>query len=249
MFGSRTTTHSNFETITNKNFTWRSSDQAFVYYDKEAEERKPLPKGAKLIPLTTTNSVTGVRERDRGKATERYNQIISNEFTDYKNEIVKVREIDRLDNTRNVLFEGVYSPTIKEAISGLQFCKFTKNIYCLLDGEVVKLALSGASLTAWIEFEDTLRKEHIRLVDGYYVTVGEPEHKKSGTVNYYAPTFSLGEISAEENAKANDVAVEVEDKIARNKLASKTVEAVPTVPVQDAPIAPTEEISLDEVPF
>lgn len=251
MFGSRTQTHSTFEPVANKVYTWRSADKKFFYYDKESESRVALPDDAKLIPLTTTNSVTGVRERDHGKATERYNQIYSNEFTDYKGEIVRVRENDRLDGTKTVLFEGVYSPTIRDAIAGIQWCKFTKNIYCLYEGEVIKLALSGSSLTSWINLEDQCKKDRIYLVDSHCITLGKAKHEKHGSVDYYAPVFEIGDITPEENAEANEVAAEVEDKIARNKAASGAVESTPQINTNVASHEETDngEISLDEVPF
>lgn len=252
MFGSRTKTHSNFEQVSEENYTWRSADQNFFYYDSDSGERVALPEGAKLIPLTTTNSITGIRERDHGKATQRFNQIYSNEFTDYKNDIVKVRENDKLDGTKTVVFEGTYLPTVKEAISGIQWCKFTKNIYCLLEDKVVKLSLSGSSLNAWIDFETECKKNHVYLVDSHYITLGKPVQKKTGSVNYFAPTFELGDISAEENATANEMAKIVEEKLENNKVASGAVEApAQIIPKVEEPTTDndTEEISLDEVPF
>ena len=114
----------------------------------------------------------------------------------------------------------MYSPTIRDAIAGIQWCKFTKNIYCLYEGEVIKLALSGSSLTSWINLEDQCKKDRIYLVDSHCITLGKAKHEKHGSVDYYAPVFEIGDITPEENAKANEVAAEVEDKIARNKAAS-----------------------------
>lgn len=252
MFGSRTKTHSQFEQVSEANYTWRSAEQNFFYYDKDSESRVALPENARLIPLTSTNSITGVRERDHGKATQRYNQIYSNEFTDYKDEIVRVRESDKLDNTRTVLFEGVYSPTVRDAISGIQWCKFTKNVYCLLEDKVVKLSLSGSSLTAWIELEEQCKKNRIYLTDGYCIKLGQPVQKKTGSVNYFAPTFELDTISEEENRVADEMAAVVEGKLEHNKAASNTTETPVQVKteVESVPdTEPTEEISLDEVPF
>lgn len=63
--------------------------------------------------------------------------------------------------------------------------------------------------------------------------------------------FEIGDITPEENAKANEVAAEVEDKIARNKAASGAVESTPQINTNVAsPEEPENgEISLDEVPF
>lgn len=254
MFGSRTTTHSSYERVADKVYTWRSVDKNFFYYDKESQERVPLPKGAKLIPLTATNSVTGVHTINSGKATSRYNQIYSNEFVSYKDEIVRVYESDRLDDTRTLLYEGVYSPTIREAISSVPYCKFTKNIYCLLDGEVVKVSLSGSSLNSWIEFEDKLKKSHTFLTDGHYFTLSGAEERKTGSVNYNAPIFELGDISAEEDEEADKIAAEVEEKLTRNRAAASG-EAPAQIATETAPQASSkdsdnkETINLEEIPF
>lgn len=253
MFGSRTKTQSTFERVAEKTYTWRSADKNFFYYDKDKQERVPLPEGAKLIPLTTTNSVTGVHSINPGKATARYNQIYSNEFVSYKDEIVRVYESDRLDDTKTLLYEGVYSPTVRDAIASVPYCKFTKNIYCLLDGEVVKLSLSASSLTPWIDFEDKLKKSNTYLVDGHYFTIGKSESRRTGTVDYNSPTYELGDITPEENEEADRIAVEVEEKLARNRAAAAG-EAPAQVPVAEAqPQAQetedTEEIDLDKIPF
>ena len=254
MFGSRTHNQAQFERVAEKTYTWRSSEQKFFCYDKENGERVPLPDDAKLIPLTSTNAVTGVHSLDMGRATERHNPVFSNEFTDYKNEVIRVREHDRLDGTTTVLFEGVYSPTVRDAIASVPYCKFTKNIYCLLDGEVVKLELKASSLKPWIDFEDSLRKTKTYLTDGHCVTIGESQKCKMGTVIYYAPTFELGDITPEENSKADEIAVEVEDKLARNRAARSGDNEMPAQiqPIAEKTAEPEDvpqEISLDEVPF
>lgn len=255
MFGSRTKTHSQFERVADKIYTWRSAEQNFYCYDKDTKERVALPKDAQLIPLTATNSITGVRERDHAKATQRFNNIVSNEFVDYKNEMIRVREIDKLDNTKTVLYEGVYSPTIRDAIAGIAWCKFTKNIYCLLDGEVVRLSLSGASLTSWIEFEDSLKKDRQYLTDGHCITLGEAVQHRHGSVDYFSPTFVLGDISSEANAIADEVAADVEEKLAKNRAAfadmgnesmASTSQPAPT----QAETAPaSDSIDLSDIPF
>lgn len=252
MFGSRTKNQSQFERITDKVYSWRSSEQKFFYYDKEASKRVALPDGAKLIPLTFTNSVTGVHSVDLNKATKRHNPIYSNEFTDYKNEIVRVKEYDRLDGTKTTLFEGVYSPTIRDAIASVPHCKFTKNIYCLLNDEVVKLELKASSLRPWIEFEDSLKKTQTYLTDGHCIMIGEAEKQTMGTVDYYSPTFKLGDITLEENDRADQIAEEVEAKIAHNKSAvNGDNEIAAQIPQEQdsSDDEKTEEVSLDAVPF
>lgn len=258
MFGGRTSNGgSKYEKTAEATYRWKSTKQNFTAWDNENKVEIELPKDAILIPLTATNQVTGTRERDHGKATQRYNNVSSNEFTDFKEDIIKVVEYDRLDNTRNIIAEGVYSPTVKDAIADLgSVARFTKNIYCLLDGQVVKLALRGASLTPWIKFEDSLRELQISLMHGHAFKVDGCTEEKNGMVTYSAPKFVVTDITDSEEQVANERAIEVEQAILHNKQANGTAEAptefTPQVSSESTTAEPnnTEEpISLDEIPF
>ena len=119
----------------------------------------------------------------------------------------------------------------------------------------MKISLSGSSLTPWIEFEDKLKKDREFLTDGHYFTLGEPEARVTGSVHYNAPTYKLGDISAEENEKADEIAAEVEEKLARNRAAASG-EAPAQITPQAAPAAksepettPGEPVDLSEIPF
>lgn len=253
MFGSRTRSVSNYEKTADKTYKWRSSEQNFVSWDSEAQEQIFMDKDVKLIPLTATSCVTGSREQDHGKANQRWNSIYSNEFTDFKNDYVKVREFDRLDNTKTVLCEGVYSPTIKEFIADKTWAKFTTNVYCLLNGEVVKLQLSGASITAWIEFTNKCKSSKVNLYDHKYITVKGYAERKNGAVNYTAPIFDYGDITDEEDEHATEVARELETKIEHNKSLTAqedTTDVTEAAATMAAPEANNDgTIDLSEIPF
>lgn len=261
MFGSRTTNKTNFITVASKRYLWKSSEENFGYYDSEAEERIALPEGAIIVPLTATMSVTGVRERDHNKATQRYNNIFSNEFTHYTKDIVKVQEKDKLDGTKTVLAEGPYSPTVKDIIADMPFAKFTKNIYGAIlskDGkslsdEVVKISLSASSLRPWIEFENKAKDAKVDLYNGHGFSIGKSTSEQNGTVSYKAPTFNLHEISEDVNKAANTKAAEVEDLILRNKQAAgtdePTTEFTPPAAKKEQSDSDDGSIDLSEIPF
>lgn len=258
MFGGRTSNGgSKFERVADTTYRWKSEKQAFVAWDNDTKTEIVLPEGAVLVPLTATNQVTGIKERDHGKATRRFNNVASNEFINFKDDIVKVVEYDKLDNTRTVIAEGVYSPTVKEAIADLgSVARFTKNLYCLLDEKVVKIALRGASLTPWIQFEQSLKELQIDLTHGHGFKIAGSTAEKNGTVFYSAPTFAVADIDDTTEQLANEKAIAAEQALLRNMQANGTVEAptefTPNVSAQPTTAEPQEAgeaISLEDIPF
>lgn len=251
MFGSRTSNRTTkYEIIAEKNYRWKSTKQAFVAWDFDNQEEIELPADAVLIPLTATNSVTGSHEVDRNKATHRFNSVFSNEFTDFKEDVVKVQEKDRLDGTKTVIVEGVYTPTIKEKIADLPWASFTKNIYCLCDGEVVKLSLRASSLTPWIKFEGKIRDDNIDFMHGHGFVIGKATKEKNGSVEYYSPTYEIVKINEKDEQIANEKADEVEQAILRNKQnASGEDEAVKFAPSAPKQQESDDSITLDDIPF
>lgn len=250
MFGSRTTTTSNFKSTAEKIYRWKSPIHNFVTWDKDNNVEVELAKGTKLVPLTATMSVTGVHERDHNKATRRYNQVYSNEFTNTKTDIVKVVEKDKNDGTKTVIAEGVYNPTVKDIIGDLPYARFTKNLYCLEGDTIVKVVLTGASLSPWIEFENGMKGLGYDMFDHSCFYVSGYTDEKNGSVSYTAPKFTRESITDDINEKANQAAIAVEDAIIHNKQVSGT-EETPTV-VSNKPAEPAvveEPISLDEIPF
>ena len=259
MFGGRTTNGgSQYEQTAQATYRWKSTKQKFVAWDKDSQSEIEMPEGAILVPLTATNQVTGTKERDHGKATQRFNNVSSNEFTDFNTDHIKVVEYDKLDSTRNVIAEGTYSADIKGVIADMgSVARFTKNIYCLMDGEVVKLALRGASLTPWIKFENTLRETQIPLMHGHGFNVSGVSAQQNGSVSYTSPEFEITDIDEETEEIANQKAIEVEEAILHNKQHNGTSEApvefTPQVSEPEDKAEKTaddkEQITLDEIPF
>lgn len=249
MFGSRTNSQQKYERIAKKTYRWKSSKEAFIAWDSDTKEEIELPKDAMLIPLTATMAITGSRQRGKGASTH-YTNVYSNEFTNFDSDVINVVEDDRFDGTKTTIVKGVYTPTVKEAIADLPYANFTKVLYCLYDGEVVKMALRSSSLRPWIEFENKLKERHINLYNGYGIKLGGVEEGSFGAVKFKTPKFAAVEISKEENTKATALAIEVENAILRNLQASGAAETPTEVKTTADDIAEgSEEVSLSEIPF
>lgn len=249
MFGSRTHSISSYEVIATKTYKWKSTKKQFYAWDADKKEEVALPNDAKLIPLTSTYSITGAHGIDLGKPTQRYNNIYSNEFNNFKEEHIVVKEYDRVDKNAIVLAEGVYNPTIKQFVSNSANAKFTTNVYCLYNGEVVKILMCGASLSPWIDLLDNLKEKSEKLTDNHYFYISGTEEAKTGAVVFNKPVFAIGDITPEENEQANTIAEQVEEKIMKNKggegdFTNKIGEKTAEVTEEK-----TETVSLSEIPF
>jgi len=249
MFGSRTSSQRSRERIAKYTYRWKSSKEAFVAWDSDKKEEIELPSKAILIPLTSTMMITGSRARGKGSSTH-YTNVYSNEFTNFDSDIVTVIENDSFDGTKTEIVKGVYSPTVKEAISDLPYANFTKVLYCLYDGDVVRLTLRASSLRPWIEFENKMKEKHINLYKGHAIKVVGVNDGSFGAVQFKTPEFGATEISSKEDAIATETAIEVENAILRNLQASGVAEAPTEVPTTaPEPTTASEEISLEEIPF
>lgn len=76
--------------------------------------------------------------------------------------------------------------------------KFAKSIYLWLDGEIVNLQLSGASLKSWFDDIESNRK----ALTEKYIRVKSIEDGVNGTVEYKFPIFEFGEPFEESDLQA-----------------------------------------------
>lgn len=221
--GSRTAPKGQYEQIASRRITWKSNKQAFESYNSETKESKVIPTNIEFIPLTATVSVTGSRPMGKkGTPSEHYNNIVSNEITDLNNELMIVRELDYYEDRRDEICKGYYSssmtqadgsvlPPIKEAISNLPYANYTMNIYCIVRGtaEVVKFAFTKASRQAGFDINNNMTGKAFKLN-------GAAEVNNGGIV-YYTPNIEFVDLTEAEDAKATEIAIEVEEKIKKNK--------------------------------
>lgn len=221
--GSRTAPRGQYEQISSRRITWKSSKKVFESYNFDTKENKAVPANVEFIPLTATVSVTGSHPAGKkGTPSEHYNNVSSNEITDLNNEMIVVRERDAYEDTNIVLCQGYYSnsmtlpdgtvvPPVKEAISNIPYANYTMNIYCIIRGteEVVKFAFTKASRQAGFDINNNMVGKAFKLK--------EAKENNNGGIVYYTPEIDFVDISADEDAKATEIAIKVEEKIKKNK--------------------------------
>lgn len=223
--GSRTAPRGQYEKIASRRITWKSKNKAFESYNMETQESKTIPSSIEFIPLTATVSVTGSRPMGKkGTPSEHYNTIYSNEITDLNNELITVKEKDSYEDVVNEVCKGYYSkeyptqtgvlPPVKEAISNLPYANYTMNIYCIVRGteEVVKFAFTKASRQAGFDINNNMTGKAFKLKEATEVN--------NGGIVYYTPSIEFVDITEDEDAKATEIAIQVEEKIKRNKAKS-----------------------------
>lgn len=210
--GSRTNPRGQFETIAKRRIKWKSSSKAFESYNFETNENKVVPANIEFIPLTATVSVTGSRPMGKkGTPSEHYNTISSNEVTDLQNEVMIVKEKDTYEDTTTEICRGPYSTVVKEAIKDLPYANYTMNIYAIIRGseEVVKFAFTKSSRQAGFDINNNMTGKAFKLK--------EAAENGNGGIVYYTPVIDFVDITPEEDAKATEIAIQVEEKIQRNK--------------------------------
>lgn len=174
-------------------FEWKSAEQCFAYYDKDEKKNILCPLPFSFIVLDRTACVRGYNKR---LGTGLY----SNEVKSTKDHPLVVKYF-----SGGVVAQGLWSD-IKDKVTSKQCCgKFALNVYIAFrdaaDGGKIKLGaiqMTGCCLGAWFEFE----KENRKAIYEQAVTVKTTRHDTSGSVEFYAPEFSLLPVSEETNKEA-----------------------------------------------
>lgn len=244
VFGSRTNKESvgSFERIATKNIEWKSSIASFYYYDSEAKEIKQVDPNLEFIPLTATMSINGTHQvGKKGTQGLHYNRVYSNEFTNYNSDFIVVREKDNFNGTTEDIAQGTYTKDIKPIISELPYANFTINIYCLVRGtdEIVKFMFSKSSRDIGFDISKNRMIGQCFKLDAY--------EEAGSAIKYNIPVLSFGRISLEEDAKATELATDIEKKLAsRNKaFVGSLMKQQPIQPVQPQQV----QLSPEQVDF
>lgn len=221
--GSRTAPRGQYEQIASRRITWKSNKKAFESYNSESKESKIVPANIEFIPLTATVSVTGSRPMGKkGTPSEHYNNITSNEITDLNSELMIVKERDYYEDRTDEICKGYYSnsmtqadgsvlPPVKEVIANLPYANYTMNIYCVVRNteDIVKFAFTKASRQAGFDINNNMTGKAFKLKEAVEVN--------NGGIVYYTPSIEFIDITPDEDAKATDIAIKVEEKLKRNK--------------------------------
>jgi hypothetical protein len=167
---------------------WGGSEGKLSYYDKDQEENIEVPFPFTFLVLDELNTVKGWNDTEKSS-------YWANEVRNISKDTLIVRAKSGVAGT------GIWKQDLEHLKS--RGAKYTKSIYIAFKDETGELAIgnfsvSGAALTAWIEFE--------KRYDVYKVAVtvtGRGEPKKKGATTYYEPQFDGKEVSADTQNAAN----------------------------------------------
>lgn len=197
-------------------------------------------KDGEVVPLETsfTGIVLKVRRKLEGKDS-RKNEYYSQEFN-------KLSDTVKLTVREGESFSSLGEKTVQDWRREHNFLKVRDVIYFIreIGGEVHKMKIKGGSAGNWFEYGDRRKedKTHLFLVE----TTFDKEKKTGDEGNeYYAMTFSHKPhgIDVTEIKKRM---VEIVDEL--NKV-DVSQSGIPSIDQDLRESYPTEEISLDDIPF
>lgn len=151
-----------------------------TYYDKEAKEEIEMALPLGFTVLDELSTITGYSKKDQSG-------FWSNEVRDLMNDALAVK------TKSGTIANGKYAE-IKESIVS-KGAKYAKSVYVAFKDEqgelqIGNLKISGAALTAWIEFQ---KRYDVGKV-GVLVT-DTPKAEKNGSNDYFVPEFKALELS------------------------------------------------------
>jgi hypothetical protein len=153
---------------------WKSNDQCFEYYDKEAQKKVQVPLPFKFLVLDELHTIKGWNDSTSSA-------IFSNEVKYISKEPMTVKPFKG-----NEIAKGLYKD-IKEKVV-MAGGHYVKSIYVMLEnGELANLQLKGSAVQKWGEFT---QKTRTRLSDEWIVVAKAIEGKK-GAVKFFTPDFGF----------------------------------------------------------
>ncbi len=155
-----------------------------TWYDKASEENKEVALPFTFIVLDELNTITGFSEGD-------HSGFWSNEVRDLQTGELIVR------TKAGIRARGLYGQ-ISDSIKS-KGAKYAKSVYIAFKDETGELVIgnikfTGASLTAWIEFEKRYNVEKCAVT-----ITDKPQLGKKGRTTYFMPVFEA--INMNENTK------------------------------------------------
>ena len=228
-------------------FEWNGERGVVRYYDKEAKQHVEVGSDFTFILLDELATVKGWHEAS-------LSGIYANEIRDTRQDVFIVKAFKG-----GVLAEGFYKDIKDRITSKAVGAQFVTNCYIAfkLEGALAigSMQFKGAALGAWMEFRKAHRAELITKAVRIH---GYTEGKK-GRIVFRVPVLSIADLSAESNAVA--VALDMELQTYLKGYLSRTKRdqvAAPTAPVVDAvdeyePPPPGDDdfidVSDDAIPF
>lgn len=228
---------------------WGGAKGELNYWDKENEQQVLVPFPFTFLVLDELNTVTGYSDADK-------KGFYSNEVRNITKDILNVKV------GTTVKGSGTWKQL--EGLKG-QGAKYAKSIYIAYKdetGELVigNLRVSGAALTAWIEFNKKWNVEKCAVT-----ITGRGDELKKGATVYYAPQFEGKAASDATNAAATDLddqlqayldtylnqRTEVEAEIVEDDFEEEEAAPAPAAQVkrEAAPVEDDAPLDLSDVPF
>lgn len=164
-----------------RNFRWKGGSGLLTYWDKEAEKEVEVELPFGFSVLDELNCISGFNASDQSG-------YYSNEVRILANDDIVVK------SKSGTKFRGLYAK-IKDEVKA-NGGKYAKSLYVAFKdetGELVigNLKLSGASLTAWIEYTGKYDPYKCASV------LIEAKSAKKGATHYFMPVFDGQNIKAE----------------------------------------------------
>lgn len=186
-----------------KFLAWKSTEKAFVYYNKETKENVKLELPLRVLFLEHYHTVKGWSDNAQSG-------IWSNEVYSISKEPLEVK------CKTGTIAKGIYKDNrteIRDA-GGV----YHRSVYCMIEtGEIINLQLKGA-VVGGLNKETSLSKTEIdgysefynknnHLLDNQWIDIKTFAEGKKGAVKFSIPVFEIAEvIKPEDNELANNSA-------------------------------------------
>ena len=166
-----------YENPASKFLEWKSSDKAFVYWDKDKKENVVIPLPLKLVFLKDFNTIKGYsKKHDAG--------VWANEVADLRKEKLSVGIFE--NGKVKKLFTGYYDD-IKDKLALMNGAKFSKSVYAMTPkGTIINLQLFGSGLGNFFELDK-------RKLFNHFLEIADIKEGKNGGVVFYRPVFKIGD--------------------------------------------------------
>ena len=187
-------------------FTWKGADGEVVYYDKEKGKNIVVELPFTFLVLDELSTIGGFHKPSNSG-------FRSNEVRDMREETLFVR------NRNGVIAKGLYEG-IKDEIKA-KGAKYAKSIYIAFKDDTKELVIgniqvSGAALTAWIEFSKKFNVEKVAVV------IADKKAEKNGSNDYFTPVFA-----GQDTSEATEKESQALDRELQNYLGVRLSKAEP----------------------
>ncbi len=212
-----------------KFFQWKGADGGFKFYDKDKKENIDVPLPFQFIVLDTLSTIKGYDD-NAGSG------FWSNEIRNTKTDILTVR------SKGGICATGLYEKVITDRnCTGAKYCQSVYIAY--KEGKDLKIGniqIQGAALGSWIEF---CKKNDIYKIS---ISVKSFTEGKKGKTIYQIPTFLVGTVSEEINAKALELDKELQIYL-NAYLKNNAKESVADIPVEIDTVEPKKEVVTETI--